>query len=99
MWEMFPFYPSRFFGRSNNHITKRQIIGKNTKLYHIYDFPSGLDGKDSVSNAEDLVSIPGLGRYLGEGSGCHSSILAWNIPRTEEPGGFSVHGPQRVRCN
>ena len=70
MWEMFPFYPSRFFGRSNNHITKRQIIGKNTKLYHIYDFPSGLDGKDSVSNAEDLVSIPGLGRYLGEGSGC-----------------------------
>ena len=22
----------------------------------------------------------------------HSSILAWRIPRTEEPGGFSVHG-------
>ena len=22
----------------------------------------------------------------------HSSILAWKIPRTEEPGGASVHG-------
>ena len=22
----------------------------------------------------------------------HSSILAWEIPRTEEPGGLTVHG-------
>ena len=22
----------------------------------------------------------------------HSSILAWEIPRTEEPGGYGVHG-------
>ena len=26
----------------------------------------------------------------------HSSILAWEIPRTEEPGGLQSIGPQRV---
>ena len=33
------------------------------------DFPSGSDGKVSVYNAEDLGSIPGLGRSPGEGNG------------------------------
>ena len=27
----------------------------------------------------------------------HSSILAWEIPRTEEPGGLQSIGSQRVR--
>ena len=27
----------------------------------------------------------------------HSSILAWEIPRTEEPGRIQSMGPQRVR--
>ena len=27
----------------------------------------------------------------------HSSILAWEIPRTEEPGGLQSKGSQRVR--
>ena len=27
----------------------------------------------------------------------HSSILAWEIPWTEEPGGLQSMGPQRVR--
>ena len=29
----------------------------------------------------------------------HSSILAWKIPLTEEPGGLPSTGPQRVGCN
>ena len=29
----------------------------------------------------------------------HSSILAWRIPQTEEPGGLQSMGLQRVRCN
>ena len=29
---------------------------------------------------------------LEEGMATHSSILAWKIPRTEEPGGATVHG-------
>ena len=32
-------------------------------------FPGESDGKESVCNAGDLVSIPGLGRYPGEGHG------------------------------
>ena len=35
----------------------------------IYDFPGGSDGKVSVYNAEDLGSIPGSGRFPGEGNG------------------------------
>ena len=29
----------------------------------------------------------------------HSSILAWEIPRTEEPGGLQFMGSQRVGNN
>ena len=32
-------------------------------------FPGGSDGKDSVCNAEDMGSIPRLGRSIGEGNG------------------------------
>ena len=34
---------------------------------------------------------------LGKGMATHSSILAWEIPRTEEPGGLLSKGLQRVR--
>ena len=35
----------------------------------VADFPGGSDGKESVCNAEDLGSVPGLGRSPGEGKG------------------------------
>ena len=35
--------------------------------------------------------IPGLEDPLEEGMATHSSILAWRIPWTEEPGGATVH--------
>ena len=35
-------------------------------------FPGGLDGKESASNAGDLGSIPGSGRFPGRG---HSNPL------------------------
>ena len=39
-------------------------------------------------------------RSLGEmGMATHSSILAWRIPRTEEPGGLLVHGVTNVKNN
>ena len=50
-------------------------------------FPGGSDNKESACNAGDLGSIPWL-----EGMATHSSILAWRIPWTEEPGGTAVHG-------
>ena len=39
------------------------------KTWKIKWFPGGLDGKASVYNAGDPVSIPGLGRSPGEGNG------------------------------
>ena len=46
---------------------------------------------------ETLGSIPGLGKSLEEEMATHSSILAWEIPWTEEPGGLQSVGLQRVR--
>ena len=48
-------------------------------------------GKRSSCNAEDLGSVPGLEDPLEEDVATHSSILAWRIPLTEEPGG--LHSP------
>ena len=33
---------------------------------------------------------------LEEGMATHASVLAWRIPRTEEPGGLQTMGMQRV---
>ena len=34
---------------------------------------------------------------IGEGNGTHSSVLAWRIPGTGEPGGLPSMGLHRVR--
>ena len=41
--------------------------------------------------------ILGWGRSVGGAHGAHSSILAWRIPWTEEPGGLQPIVLQRVR--
>ena len=43
--------------------------------------------------------VPFLGQEdpLEEEMATHSSTLAWEIPRTEEPGGLQSMGSQRVR--
>ena len=54
-------------------------------------FPGGTVVKNPPANAGDTReagSIPGSGRSLEEGTATHSSILAWRIPWTEEPGGY-----------
>ena len=46
-------------------------------------FPGGSDGKESACNAGDLGSIPGLGRFPGEGNGnpleysCLENSMDW----------------------
>ena len=62
-------------------------------------FPGGSDSKESAPNAGDPGSILGSGRSPGEGKGNHSSILAWEIPWTEEPGGLQSMESQRVGYN
>ena len=55
-------------------------------------FPGDSGGKESACNAGDSGLIPGSGRSPGEGSGTHSTILAWRSTWTEEPGGYSPWG-------
>ena len=50
----------------------------------------------NVGDIRDVGSIPGLGRFPGGGHG-NSSILAWRIPWTEEPGRLWSIGSQRAR--
>ena len=45
----------------------------------------------STEDLRDTGLIPGLKDPLEEGMATHSSILAWRIPQTEEPGRFTVH--------
>ena len=44
----------------------------------------------SARDARDLGSIPGSGRSPGGGHSNHSSILAWRIPWTEDPGPATI---------
>ena len=55
--------------------------------------------KNLPANVGDLGSTPGLGRPPEKEMATHSSILAWRIPRTEEPGGLQSVGLQRFRHN
>ena len=56
----------------------------------------GSDGKESACNVGDLGSIPGLEDPLEKGMATHSSILAWRIPWTKEPGRLQSMGSPRV---
>ena len=48
----------------------------------------------NAGDSGDVGLIPVLGRSPGGGNGnpLHSRILAWKIPRTEEPGGLQSFG-------
>ena len=49
--------------------------------------------KESACNAGNLGSIPGLGRFSGEGNG---NLLSWRIPGIEEPGRLQSMGSQEL---
>ena len=53
-------------------------------------FPGDSDGKGSVCSAGDQGLIPGQEDPLEKGMATQSSILAWRIPWTEEPTGYSL---------
>ena len=55
-------------------------------------FPGGAMVKNPPADTGDKGSISGLGVSPGEGS-----ILAWEIPWTEESGGLQSMGSQRIR--
>ena len=51
-------------------------------------FPGGSVVRSLPANAGNMGSIPGSGRSLGKKIATYSSILAWEIPWTDEPGGL-----------
>ena len=63
-------------------------------------WPGGNGVKNPFANAGDIRdtgSIPvEMGPSLEMGIATHSSILAWRIPWTEEPGGLQSMGSKRV---
>ena len=52
--------------------------------------------KNPLAMREIWVQSLGWEDPLEKGMATHSSILAWRIPRTEEPGGLQSMGSQRV---
>ena len=54
--------------------------------------PRWFNSKETNCQAGSAGSFPGLGRSLEKEMGTHSSILAWKIPWTEEPGGIQSPG-------
>ena len=72
------------------------VVLKST-LSEINSKSSGSDGKESAYSAGDLGSIPGSGRSPEKEMATYSSILAWRIPWTEEPGRLQSVGSQRVK--
>ena len=55
--------------------------------------------KNRLAMQETRVRSPSREDPLEEGMATHSSILAWEILWTEEPGGLQSMGSQRLGCN
>ena len=66
-----------------------QLIDSNKKYV---DSPGGSDGKEFTCNTGDLVQSLGGEDPLEKEMATHSSILAWRIPRTQEPGRLQSMG-------
>ena len=63
------------------------------------ELPWWLSGKEFIckaGKARDMHSTPGSKDPLQKAMAMHSSILAWKIARTREPGGLQSTGLQGV---
>ena len=58
-------------------------------------FPGGSVVKHLPADAGDMGLIPKSGSSLEKEMIMHFSILAWEIPRAEEPGGLQSMGLQK----
>ena len=66
-------------------------------LYTVLGFSGSSVGKEFTGNVEDTLWVRSLGQEdpLEEVMATHSSILAWRILWTEEPGGLQSVGSQK----
>ena len=84
-------------------VHRRQSVNRNHKLYGQTFNTLGFSGcavvknpPANAGNAENMGSIPGLGRSSGVGNDNSSSNIALEIPWTEESGGLQSMGLQRA---
>ena len=78
-------------------VVYRELLSKQS-------FPGGamvMNPPAEAGDARDSGSVLGQedGNPLEKEMATHFSILAWEIPWTEEPSGLQSMGSPRVRCN
>ena len=75
------------------------IYCKYRRVYFLTGFSGGASGKEPTCRCRrhKEIQVQSLGREdpLEEGMATHSSILAWETPRTEEAGGLQSTESQR----
>ena len=76
-----------------NHCGKQSRVSSWKQTYHMICASRGSAVKESICNEGDAGSTWSPGRAWA----AHSSILAWEIPWTEEAGGLWSMGLQRSR--
>ena len=76
------------------------VINHHGKEYEEYIYvcslTGGSDSKESACSVRDPVQFLGWADPLKKGMATHSSIPAWRIPWTEEPGGLQTMGSQEL---
>ena len=101
---------ARWEGRSPGHLGRGyiSIVPKCWKTFKkVWADSAGASpvapgGKNQPAKEETQeMRVPSLGREdpLQEGVPVHSSVLAWRIPRTEQPGGPQSLGSHKVGHN
>ena len=94
------------YTRGSFRVAARQQTLKvaHQNLEHLYRGPNGARTSLVAQTVKHLPAVwetwvqsLGRGDPLENETATHSSILAWKIPRTEEPGGLQSMGLQRVR--
>ena len=72
------------------------ISNQNRHFLPLWGLPKWHSLPMQETDIRDMRSVSRLGRSPGEGHATHSSLLAWKIPLTEEPGGLQPVELQRV---
>ena len=75
------------------------FVPRKERTYTLVNFTGFPGGSDLPAMQETWVQILGWEDALERGMATHSSILAWRIPWTKEPGRQQSMGPQRVRLD
>ena len=84
---------------TNFYHTVREFSWDNLAMINLLLGRSRCDspnGKESTAMQETWVWSLGWEDPLEKGTATHSTILAWRIPWTEEPGGLQFMGSQRI---